>query len=693
MSDNKKESRFLRNIHPLLKRGRRTDKPGNDSNFALLTAIDESLKDVEGEALNAKLYTALSTAPGEYLDVYGRYFGIKRNNREIDDSYRKRIIEKIDIPRGTNDALEFATKRYLGNPNLAIQIDEYWRKVFTLNKSLLNGPDRFLGDTYNVAVIDIRIGSPFPIGLVEELEKFKPAGVTMYLTYDPSLSSGEVPGSRVLPYMEYNLEHSTLAMSENGLNKFFVGSLKMSDKSISSGDNPFILNQSLLNSLDTLGDGYSIHNNKVNYLGLGFNSINPKENDLAERLYAQQRPVAVDMEQRLDSFGKDSVTVDINSSQSLYLTFDMEKHSRYKYGEIDYSLLNHSELVIRSKESRDRVQYTQEVFNFTSGKWEVQYQGYTSHEFSVKSFKLGQAEHYVNNNGIITFRLVPLSRVSVELDYLSFDYKYETDYVTSHNYGYSARNLPQTIKYPPVITNYLVNGLNNKIVGDIKLTDKVARRGKDTFVLNQSELNSLDVLGTYYNFELGNYSYIGTMDSLESKKNVLENSQTTIETAYSLQDIVPEEDIVHDFEISSTSDKDIYFSFDVRKYLTTKHGGLVESPNIPEMLDGSTFSLLSRENTEGVNFKLEAFNFKDGIWETLEEGKTSTEISEKSFTFGKGSYYVNDNGLLLVRLVSDDAVTHTMTDLIIRYSYALDTPRDSNYGFRAKNILETIEIG
>ena len=511
MSDNKKESRFLRNIHPLLKRGRRTDKPGNDSNFALLTAIDESLKDVEGEALNAKLYTSLSTAPGEYLDLYGRYFGVKRKEGERDDPYRKRIIEKIDIPRGTNHALEFATRRYLGNPNLQMNIHEYWREVFRLNHSLLNGHDHLLGDIYNVAVIDIRIGSPFPVGLVEELNKFKPAGVTMYLTYDPSLSSGEKPGSRVVPYMEYSLEHSTLAMSEKGLNKFYIGSLRLSDQVVRTDDGLFILNVSKLNSLDRLGGNYRIINDNVNQLGVGFNTIQPKKNDWLEDIYAQQRHLNASTYSELDTFGSGSIKVDIQPAQSLYFNYDVEQHSSTKYGRVDYTLLDNAEFVINTKESRDRVQYTIEVFNFKKDKWESKYLGYSKKEFSVKAIQIGQAEDYINSNGVLTFRITPMARVEFELDYASLDYRYEVDYITSNNYGYVAKNSTQSIKYPPVITNYLLNGLNTSVQGEIKLSDQIASIGKDKFILNISELNSGDVLDNSYDFDLTNYGYLSNL--------------------------------------------------------------------------------------------------------------------------------------------------------------------------------------
>ena len=419
MSENKKESRFLKNIHPLLKRSKQTDVPSNNSNYALLTAIDESLKDVEDEAKASKIYTSLSTAPGEYLELYGRYFGVKRKPLEEDEKYRKRIVEKIDIPRGTNEALELATKKYLGLPNLEMNIHEYWQEVFYTNRSHLNGFHNMLGNVYNVAVIDIKIGSPFPIGLVEELDKFKPAGVTMFLTYDPSLSSGDVPGSRVVPYMEYNLEHATLSIGEHGLNKFYRGALKLSDKVVHTDNGLFILNESHLNSLRQLGRVFDTYNSTTNALGVGFNTIRPQQKDYVEHLYAQQRPVESKEFHHLDTFGSGSVPVEIKPSQALYFTYNVEQHLRTKYGKADYSLLNQSEFVVRSRGSRDRVQYTIEVFNFKEGRWEVKVQDFSKTTPSLQVITLEQAERYVNLNGVLTYRIVPMARLTLELGYVS----------------------------------------------------------------------------------------------------------------------------------------------------------------------------------------------------------------------------------------------------------------------------------
>ena len=174
-------SNFLRNIHPLLKTAKR--QVFDDANYAVLNAIEGTLTEVEKEAIASGIHSSLKTAEAEYLDIWGTWYGISRKPNETDEPYRKRIIDSVDVKRGTIKAITQGIENFLGNTEISIVEHETWRDIFWLNKSRLNTNARMMGDIYRYGVIILTLDSPYPPALLDIITLYKPAGVSVIINY------------------------------------------------------------------------------------------------------------------------------------------------------------------------------------------------------------------------------------------------------------------------------------------------------------------------------------------------------------------------------------------------------------------------------------------------------------------------------------------------------------------------------
>lgn len=173
---------FLKHLHPGWKISLQ-DK--TQVNAAILDAIDQELKVAESDMIASKFDLSLESATGQWLDEYGDVFGVVRQDNETDTAYRARIIQYILLDRGTIPAIKKAILAFLGDPNTYVNIYEPFNNIFFLNKSKLNSKDCLLGEYYTNAVIDIFFSNNFPVAVIDIVKKFKPAGVSVFLTRQP----------------------------------------------------------------------------------------------------------------------------------------------------------------------------------------------------------------------------------------------------------------------------------------------------------------------------------------------------------------------------------------------------------------------------------------------------------------------------------------------------------------------------
>ena len=256
---------FLKNLHPLLRRDR-NKKDNQDPNFALIDALNEEMNQVERDAIESKLQSSLKTATSEYLDKFGDWFGVYRRANEDDTTYRARIIRYLLLKRGTNNAIIDAIKDYLGRDDIDVSVYEPFTNIFYTNKSHLNGEDHLMGYYYRFAVINVSIGDYFPVEIIDVINEFKPAGVTLYVTYD---GASTIRGGAIIKWLDGLPKIETYQEFDRfiGYDDTFYGHLNMNqskDNDNSSSD-IFKTNHSLINSLDVLTGSSSVGRQYVNY--------------------------------------------------------------------------------------------------------------------------------------------------------------------------------------------------------------------------------------------------------------------------------------------------------------------------------------------------------------------------------------------------------------------------------------------
>jgi len=104
--------------------------------WSMLDAYAVALEDADADIVAAIRQLYLGEAGGEWLEVWGEYFGLPRNDDELDEAYRVRIVVETLRPRVNRLAIEDAIKSTTGN---SVALYEPWRDLFILGGSALDG--------------------------------------------------------------------------------------------------------------------------------------------------------------------------------------------------------------------------------------------------------------------------------------------------------------------------------------------------------------------------------------------------------------------------------------------------------------------------------------------------------------------------------------------------------------------------
>lgn len=258
-------SNFLKNLHPLLKR-KKNPKDNKDPHYAIINMFSEELDNLEQETIDSKIQSSLGTATGKYLDIYGDWYGLVRKKNELDDTYRDRIIEYVLLKRGTNNSIIGAIKRFLEDEDVYVDIYEPFKNIFYTNNSHLNGEDHLMGNYYRFAIIDITIGKSFPLEIIDEINKFKPAGVKIYFTYDGSYDLGE---DKIITPVFYKGYPKLTTYQDvdifRGYGRILYGHLNLGIAKVKDITDVFKTNNSLINSLDVLSGSATVGREFYNY--------------------------------------------------------------------------------------------------------------------------------------------------------------------------------------------------------------------------------------------------------------------------------------------------------------------------------------------------------------------------------------------------------------------------------------------
>ena len=458
---------FLKNLHPLLKRDR-NKKDNQDPNFALIDTLNEEMNQVEKDAIESKLQSSLKTATSEYLDKFGDWFGVYRKTDENDDDYRARIIRYLLLKRGTNNAIIEAIKDYLGKDDIDVSVYEPFTNIFYTNKSHLNGEDHLMGYYYRFAVINVSIGDYFPVEIIDVINEFKPAGVTLYVTYD---GASTIRGGTIIKWLDGLPKIETYQEYERfiGYDDTFYGHINMNESkdSDNSSSDIFKTNHSLINSSDVLAGSSSIGRQYVNYGYTTSYTYNPdmtsSVNQISASTHGRGQEVPYDYYMYTGVRNNNTVELEMQTSSGvsyLYNNFNFRDYmSKYrpqvdiqsdearrnvsdyiKELSIDYYL----SAVIPPDES---IEIKLQVYDFSIGRWlTVSINNLSFYEQNIGS-NIGYVKDYLNNELNMFTRLeINAGRrgsVDIKVNYLDL------------MFYYYERNVYTIKPYRAIVENYL----------------------------------------------------------------------------------------------------------------------------------------------------------------------------------------------------------------------------------------------
>ena len=324
-------SNFFRNIHPLLRRSKRPEKY-DDTNFAVLNALNYELTQAEQETIASKIQSSLESATDTYLDTWGDWFGVYRKDGWDDEYYRARIIRELLLKRGTIPAIIDALLDFLNDNDAVIQIYEPWRNIFYTNKSKLNGDDHLMGYYYRFAIIDISIDRPFPPEIVEIIKAFKPAGVLFYLRLDTSLNKNKTTVES--PYVYLDVTNKTELEFLNGLYYDLRGNISLSDQRTQVVDNNiFHTNNSMLNGEDVLAGAFDHGRGYVHLASTTLLDYTPKSTDSMSDLKTALGESGADMYNQTKEKDGRTASIQVPATKNVHTLYS----NSIDFGDYDYS--------------------------------------------------------------------------------------------------------------------------------------------------------------------------------------------------------------------------------------------------------------------------------------------------------------------------------------------------------------------
>lgn len=423
-------SRFWKNLHPLIRRDRKSPYE-DDTNYAILNAIDNELKDLEEETFKSRIQSSLKTATGFFLDEYGDFFGVfRRKEDEEDEDYRERIVEAINVPRGTNDSIKKAIRSYLENNTLGIEIYEPWEDIFYLNRppSRLNGKHKMQGKYYHFAVIDVYIGSPFGKDIVSLINDYKPAGVTLHTTYDPSLGDIDISGENywgAIPYIHTLTKpiETTLEMY-NSLYQPLSGRVKLSDSKLLN--TIFNLNNSDINSEDVLSGNYSTSNSRLHIAGTA-REFNPSNDSLMKDSMQNFELAEPEFYIGRDNLNKNQYKVKLRPTKQFCVTLNIDTLFGTNHPELDRftgdyeEVIKNSSLQISVKAKLGnliRLQY----FDFNRDRWETLDSFIAQNSMGEFKVRLKDGNKYLNSNQLMYLRISVPKDMEITINHFHMDY-------------------------------------------------------------------------------------------------------------------------------------------------------------------------------------------------------------------------------------------------------------------------------
>lgn len=314
-----------------MRRNKRPEKY-DDTNFAVLNALNYELTQAEQETIASKIQSSLESATDTYLDTWGDWFGVYRKDGWDDEYYRARIIRELLLKRGTIPAIIDALVDFLNDNDAVIQIYEPWRNIFYTNKSKLNGDDHLMGYYYRFAIIDISIDRPFPPEIVEIIKAFKPAGVLFYLRLDTSLAKNKTTVES--PYVYLDVTNKTELEFLNGLYYDLRGNINLSDQRTQVvGNNIFHTNNSKLNGEDVLAGAFDHGRGYIHLASTTLLDYTPKATDSMSNLKTTLGEAGSDMYNQTKEKDGRTASIQVPATKNVHTLYS----NSLDFGDYDYS--------------------------------------------------------------------------------------------------------------------------------------------------------------------------------------------------------------------------------------------------------------------------------------------------------------------------------------------------------------------
>lgn len=558
---------FLKNLHPLLRR-KKNEYDNKDPNYAIIDMFSEELNSIERDALDSRIQSSLNTATGKYLDIYGDWYGLYRKDDEKDETYRDRILEYVLLKRGTNNSIIDAIRRFLEDEEIYVNVYEPFQNIFYTNKSHLNGEDHLMGDYYRFAIIDITIGKRFPLEIIEEINKFKPAGVKVFFTYDSSYETSE---DKIITNV-FPKRYPKVTTYQNvdifrGYGRLLYGHLNLGMAKVNKISDVFKTNNSLINSLDVLSGSATVGREYYNFTYKTKDSYIPKPNDFVTSISVENRNV--EGEELNKDFYTDTNTrnnlspeTTIKPSEdrtSIYFNFDINEYLR-RNG------INTVTLELDNKELREyvsnyfgevtldfdmkamvsptnKVNVSLSIYDFVSKVWvKISSENLDLNSKNIGN-KLGNLLDYINNNLALFLRLniEPVGQeTNIQISYIDlFFNRYDKDIYTIKPFKGIVESFQETdylaetdiIKDTSLKNGDIITKSGYQPMQYLKLTDRYDNNINRNLIFNSQDIDSRIV------------TYQGATKTIEKSSNGytrvrLTGGDSVVKALYTLNEII-----------------------------------------------------------------------------------------------------------------------------------------------------------
>jgi hypothetical protein len=173
-------SRIVRFLPPFLKAD---SEPGSDHS-TLIRTLQSAVETAEGDVTSLLSNAYFLQAKGEYLDEWGKIFGISRLSGEGDESYRERIIKEVTLPKQTKAGLKRIVSMYSDIAEADVVVYEPHTELYPLNGGFTANESRIPDYKYwTWALIDIQTPDYLSDEVKFKVENTKAAGVQVIYTY------------------------------------------------------------------------------------------------------------------------------------------------------------------------------------------------------------------------------------------------------------------------------------------------------------------------------------------------------------------------------------------------------------------------------------------------------------------------------------------------------------------------------